>query len=111
MMVVVGRRDTRSNNSWMHNLPLLAKGPMRCTALVHPADAQRLGLRDGAVARISSHTSQGRRNRGLPPIPISDCGLTATARCAPSRLMPELETTSGAGSEQGSADPRYRPRG
>ncbi|MDO8370360.1 MAG: molybdopterin dinucleotide binding domain-containing protein, partial [Polaromonas sp.] len=56
-MVIVGRRDVRSNNSWMHNLPVLAKGPMRCTALVHPADAKRLGLADGALARISN---QGR---------------------------------------------------
>jgi anaerobic selenocysteine-containing dehydrogenase len=51
-LVVVGRRDVRSNNSWMHNLPLLAKGPFRCTALVHPSDAQRLGLTDGARAQI-----------------------------------------------------------
>lgn len=51
-MVVIGRRDVRSNNSWMHNLPLLAKGPERCTALVHPADAARLGLADGATARL-----------------------------------------------------------
>ena len=56
-MVIVGRRDVRSNNSWMHNLPILAKGPMRCTALVHPTDAKRLGLTDGALARISN---QGR---------------------------------------------------
>jgi anaerobic selenocysteine-containing dehydrogenase len=53
-MVIIGRRDVRSNNSWMHNLPILAKGPMRCTALVHPGDAQRLGLRDGALARIAN---------------------------------------------------------
>jgi anaerobic selenocysteine-containing dehydrogenase len=52
-MVIVGRRHVRSNNSWMHNLPLLAKGPFRCTALVHPADAQRLGLSNGARARIA----------------------------------------------------------
>jgi anaerobic selenocysteine-containing dehydrogenase len=52
-LVIVGRRQLRSNNSWMHNLPTLAKGPFRCTALVHPADAGRLGLRDGARARIS----------------------------------------------------------
>jgi anaerobic selenocysteine-containing dehydrogenase len=52
-MVIVGRRQVRSNNSWMHNLPLLAKGPERCTALLHPADARRLGLADGAIARIS----------------------------------------------------------
>lgn len=56
-MVIVGRRDVRSNNSWMHNLPILAKGPMGCTALVHPTDAKRLGLADGALARISN---QGR---------------------------------------------------
>ncbi|NPC56252.1 molybdopterin oxidoreductase family protein [Caenimonas soli] len=53
-MVIIGRREVRSNNSWMHNLPLLAKGPERCTALVHPEDAQRLGLADGTMARISS---------------------------------------------------------
>ena len=52
-MVIVGRRDVRSNNSWMHNLPLLAKGPLRCTALVHPLDAARLGLTNGAMARIT----------------------------------------------------------
>ncbi|MBC7954491.1 MAG: molybdopterin-dependent oxidoreductase [Cytophagales bacterium] len=53
-MVMVSRRHVRSNNSWMHNLPLLAKGPFRCTALVHPTDAQRLGLTDGSTARIAS---------------------------------------------------------
>jgi anaerobic selenocysteine-containing dehydrogenase len=51
-MVVVGRRQVRSNNSWMHNLPLLAKGPYRCTVLVNPADAARLGLSDGGTARL-----------------------------------------------------------
>jgi anaerobic selenocysteine-containing dehydrogenase len=52
-LVIVGRRQVRSNNSWMHNLPILAKGPFRCTALVNPADAQRLGLAHGRRARIS----------------------------------------------------------
>ena len=54
-MVIIGRREVRSNNSWMHNLPLLAKGPFRCKALVHPGDAARLGLVDGAMAKISSN--------------------------------------------------------
>ena len=53
-MVIIGRREVRSNNSWMHNLPTLAKGPFRCTALLHPLDATRLGLIDGALAKISS---------------------------------------------------------
>ena len=55
-MVIIGRRHVRSNNSWMHNLPLLAKGPNRCTALVHPDDARRLGLADGGNARITGRT-------------------------------------------------------
>jgi anaerobic selenocysteine-containing dehydrogenase len=38
----------------MHNLPVLAKGKFRCTALVSSIDASRLGLRDGARARIAS---------------------------------------------------------
>jgi anaerobic selenocysteine-containing dehydrogenase len=58
-MVIIGRRDVRSNNSWMHNLPLLAKGPFRCTALVHPQDAARLGLADGGMARIASRNASG----------------------------------------------------
>jgi anaerobic selenocysteine-containing dehydrogenase len=51
-LVIIGRRDVRTNNSWMHNLPVLAKGPFRCTALVHPVDAARLQLQDGALAEI-----------------------------------------------------------
>jgi anaerobic selenocysteine-containing dehydrogenase len=51
-LVVIGRRQLHSNNSWMHNLPVLAKA-QDCTVLVSPADAQRLGLEDGSLARIS----------------------------------------------------------
>jgi anaerobic selenocysteine-containing dehydrogenase len=51
-LVIVGRRDVRSNNSWMHNLPVLAKGPERCTLLVHPDDAARTALADSALARL-----------------------------------------------------------
>jgi anaerobic selenocysteine-containing dehydrogenase len=55
-MVLVGRRDLRSNNSWMHNLHVLVKGDARCTLHVHPEDATRLGLADGGVARVASRT-------------------------------------------------------
>lgn len=51
---LIGRRDMRSGNSWMHNLPVLAKGPMRCTLLVNPVDAQRLGLQEGGLATVSN---------------------------------------------------------
>jgi anaerobic selenocysteine-containing dehydrogenase len=60
-MVIIGRRDVRSNNSWMHNLPTLAKGPFRCTALVHPLDAARLGLADSAQALIESDADPDQR--------------------------------------------------
>jgi len=55
-MVLIGRRDLRSNNSWMHNLGVLVKGNPRCTMHVHRADAQRLGLADGGRARLVSRT-------------------------------------------------------
>ena len=51
-LVIVGRRQVRSNNSWVHNLPILAKGPYRCTVEVHPQDAARYGLVHGGKARI-----------------------------------------------------------
>jgi anaerobic selenocysteine-containing dehydrogenase len=51
---LVGRRHLRSNNSWMHNLPLLAGGRARCTLQIHPSDAGRLGLEDGSMARVAS---------------------------------------------------------
>ncbi len=57
-LVLVGRRHVRSNNSWMGNITALAKGRERCTLLVHPSDAERLGLRDGQVARVRSRVGE-----------------------------------------------------
>ncbi len=53
-LVLIGRRELRSNNSWMHNLDVLVKGDDQCTLLVHPEDAGRYGLVDGAPAAITS---------------------------------------------------------
>jgi anaerobic selenocysteine-containing dehydrogenase len=53
-LVLVSRRHVRSNNSWMHNVPVLVSGRERCTLLVHPADAERTGVRHGEPARITS---------------------------------------------------------
>ncbi len=55
-MVLVGRRQLRSNNSWMHNLDLLVRGKEQCTLHVHPDDAARLGLTDGEPARVTGRT-------------------------------------------------------
>ena len=53
-MRLIGRRDLRSNNSWMHNVEVLVKGRPRCTLHVHPDDASRLGLADGEPASVAS---------------------------------------------------------
>jgi anaerobic selenocysteine-containing dehydrogenase len=55
--VLIGRRDLRSNNSWMHNLEVLVKGKPRCTLHVHPDDAARLGLVDGGRAKVASRVN------------------------------------------------------
>ena len=57
-MVLVGRRELKSNNSWMHNINVLTKGSLSCTAHVHPDDAQRLGITDGATIRIKSRVGE-----------------------------------------------------
>jgi anaerobic selenocysteine-containing dehydrogenase len=38
----------------MHNLPMLVSGPAQCTLHVHPDDAARLELLDGAQAELRS---------------------------------------------------------
>ncbi len=52
-LVLIGRRHLRSNNSWMHNLPVLAKGPDRARLLVHPDDAASIGP-TGTEVRVTS---------------------------------------------------------
>jgi anaerobic selenocysteine-containing dehydrogenase len=57
-LVLVGRRDLRSNNSWMHNLNILVKGKARCTVHVNPRDAQRFNIVDGADVRVRSDAGE-----------------------------------------------------
>ncbi len=52
--LMIGRRQLRSNNSWMHNCPTLMKGEERCTLLMSPVDAERLGLKNGRMVRVES---------------------------------------------------------
>ena len=48
-LVLISRRQLRSNNSWMHNCEVLVKGPQRCTLQMHPLDADALGIDGRAV--------------------------------------------------------------
>lgn len=69
--VLVGRRDLRSNNSWMHNIEVLVKGRPRCTLHVHPDDAARWGVVDGATAVVT-----GRVGRVEVPVEVTDAVRT-----------------------------------
>jgi len=66
-LVLVSRRHLRSKNTWLHNVRVLVKGKDRCTLLVHPEDASRIGLTDGGVAKISSEAGSL-----VAPVEVSD---------------------------------------
>ena len=53
-LLLISRRELRSNNSWMHNLPRLIKGRNRCTLHMHPDDAAARQLTDGQPVRVRS---------------------------------------------------------
>ena len=53
-LLLIGRRQMRTNNSWMHNSQRLVKGKNRCTAQLHPDDVRRLELTNGEEAQVSS---------------------------------------------------------
>ena len=58
-LVLIGRRELRSNNSWMHNVPALVAGRERCMLFVHPHDAARCGVGDGETAMLESRVHRG----------------------------------------------------
>lgn len=57
-LLLIGRRDLRSNNSWMHNSIRLVKGPDRCTLLIHPQDAAERQIENGSLVEVSSAVGQ-----------------------------------------------------
>jgi anaerobic selenocysteine-containing dehydrogenase len=66
-VVLIGRRQLRSNNSWMHNLDMLVRGPARCTLHIHPDDAARLGLADSEDATVRSAAGEV-----VAPVEVTD---------------------------------------
>ncbi len=50
-LVLIGRRERRSHNSWMHNNPGIRQ-PESNTALLHPADAGRRGISDDDLIEV-----------------------------------------------------------
>ena len=53
-LLLIGRRQLRSNNSWMHNSQRLVKGKPRCTILIHPRDAVDRHLKPGQKVSVRS---------------------------------------------------------
>ena len=53
---LVGRRQLRSNNSWMKGLPTLTGGSNVPTAMIHSDDANALGILDGTDVTVSTAT-------------------------------------------------------
>jgi anaerobic selenocysteine-containing dehydrogenase len=51
---LIGRRELRSNNSWMHNSERLTRGPERCKLRMNPEDARRQGFEEGGRVQIAS---------------------------------------------------------
>jgi len=51
---MIGLRELRSHNSWMHNSPKLMAGDRVHRARIHPEDAAAAGVEDGEPVRISS---------------------------------------------------------
>ena len=66
-LTLIGRRDVRSGNSWLHNVNVLVKGKERCTLLIHPGDADERGLATGDVAVVES-----RVGRIAVPVEVTD---------------------------------------
>ena len=55
---LIGRRDVRSNNSWMHNTERLVSGKARCVLWMHPQDAQARSLMEGQAVQVQSRVGQ-----------------------------------------------------
>ncbi|MEY2883013.1 MAG: hypothetical protein RL490_737, partial [Pseudomonadota bacterium] len=67
------RRHIRNNNSWLANSRRLAKGPARCTLMLHPDDAAARGLADGDAATITSAAGSV-----TAPVEITDTMMPGT---------------------------------
>ena len=53
-MLLIGRRDVRTNNSWMHNSQRMVRGKDRCTVMLHPDDATAYGIKAGESVTITT---------------------------------------------------------
>lgn len=55
---MIGRRLTRSHNTWTQNSPRLVKGKNPCTLQLNSIDAAALGIKNGQVVSVRSRTGE-----------------------------------------------------
>ena len=55
---LIGLRELRSHNSWMHNVPALMRGGRVHTLRINPADAEPRGLAEGTLVRVRSRAGE-----------------------------------------------------
>jgi formate dehydrogenase len=60
---LIGMRELRSHNSWMHNSPKLMSARIKHALRINPADARARGLEDGDAASVRSRA-------GLVEVPV-----------------------------------------
>ena len=53
-LLLIGRRQLRGNNSWLHNSARMVNGKPRCTMLMHAQDAANRNLQSGQTAQVRS---------------------------------------------------------
>ena len=66
-LLLIGRRQLRSNNSWLHNSERMVKGKPQCTILMHPTDAAQRQLAKGEKVVVRSRVGSI-----VVPVEISD---------------------------------------
>jgi anaerobic selenocysteine-containing dehydrogenase len=66
-LLLIGRRQLRSNNSWLHNSERMVKGKPRCTILMNPNDAADRDLISGQNVLVRSRVGEV-----VLPVEVSD---------------------------------------
>ena len=83
-LLLIGLRELRSHNSWMHNSEKLMRGDRVHRARIHPADAEAAGLGEGDAVPDRLPARRGRARRDCSPTRSS----AARSPCPTAGAMP-----------------------
>ena len=53
-LLLVSRRNLRTNNSWFHNVAAMHNDKNRCTVWINPEDAKRMRVESGTMVGVKS---------------------------------------------------------